>query len=165
MKLEYVVPFLQAGVDSLEKITGETPQRGALSLRRATVTSQQVTLTLDVSGALTGVALYGMSTVSATRIAGSLLGQQLHRMDAVASGALGEFGKTLSTQATEAFANASIEATVTAGETLRGVRVPTGGCRAFLVIPLLSAYGKVELCVSLSLASPAETETLLEKAA
>ncbi len=67
MKVEFVNPFVSAAFAVFESVTGEKPTRGELSLKSLRFTTQQVTIMAGVNGQIGGMALYGMSLVTAQK--------------------------------------------------------------------------------------------------
>lgn len=149
MKVEYIEPFVHAAYEVIEKLTGEQPTRGALSLREKTFTSQQVTIVVGVTGPVEGQALYGMSIVTATKMASSMIGQQLPALDAMATSAIAELGNMITAHATARLASTGMECDITPPSVLRGINVEVSTFIPALVVPVTTGFGKIEINVSL----------------
>ncbi len=150
MKAEYIEPFVQAAFEVIEKLIGEHPARGALALREKTFTSQQVTIVVGVTGPVQGQALYGMSIVTATKIASGMIGNQMPSLDEMATSAIGELGNMITAHAATRLAAKSIICNITPPSVLRGMNIEVSTFVPAVVVPILTGYGKIEVNVSLS---------------
>lgn len=165
MKLEHLSPFIQAALEAVQKTTTVAPTRGSLSYRACPDTTQQVTLPLTATGALEGIALYGVSVVTAIRLSALMVGKPLDSLDAMALGALTELAKTISTEASEALKSQGLSCEITPGDILRPARTSTGFLLPGLVIPLTTSCGLLEIFLSVAPAASPEAEEPAKKAA
>jgi len=150
MKVEYIEPFVLAAFEVLEKMIGEQPTRGSLTLRDKTFTSQQITIMVGVTGPVEGQALYGMSVVTASKIASSMVGQQLPSLDELGTSAIGELGNMITAHAAARLASAGIVCNITPPSVLRGMNIEVCTYVPALVVPVLTEFGKLEVNVSLA---------------
>lgn len=150
MKVEYIEPFVQAAFEVIEKLIGEVPARGALALRDKSFTTQQVTIVVGVTGPVEGQALYGMSIVTASKIASRMVGYQLPSLDEMGTSAIGELGNMITAHAAARLAQAGNVCDITPPSVLRGVNVEISTYVPALVVPILTEAGKVEVNVSLA---------------
>ena len=72
MKAEFINPFVTAGIKVLESVISARPESGQLAVRSAAFTTQQASIVIGVTGAVEGQAIYGMSLVTATKIAAAM---------------------------------------------------------------------------------------------
>lgn len=104
-----------------------------------------------IAGALEGQVIYGMSLITADRIATQMLSQPVVTFDQLAASAVAELGNMITGNAVTLLAEAGIRTTITPPAILRGtnVRVSTLDIPA-LAIPLtLGELGEFEVTVSL----------------
>ena len=72
MKIEIVNPFITGAVHVLVEYIGSEMEQGQLAVRTAIFTTQQVSIIVGVSGEVRGEVIYGMSPVTATKIASAI---------------------------------------------------------------------------------------------
>jgi len=150
MKVEYIDPFVQAAFEVIAQVTGDQPTRGPLSLRDKSFTTQQVTIVVGVTGPVEGQALYGMSIVTASKIAAAMLQQEVVTLDALATSAISELGNMITAHATARLAKSGIVCDITPPSVLRGMNVEVSTFIPALVVSVLTQFGKMEINVSLA---------------
>lgn len=96
MKVEYVNPFVTATVKVLEAVLMETPVRGELKALPAIFTSEQLNVTVGITGDVQGSAIFGMSLTSADRIASKMIGAPIKTFDQLAASAIAELSNMIS---------------------------------------------------------------------
>jgi len=152
MKAEFINPFVQAGMQVLESVTGSVPEPGQLAVRSAAFTTQQVSIVIGVIGAVEGQAVYGLSLVTATKIAAAMSSLTLMTFDELASSAVAELGNMISGRATTLLSEAGYECQITPPALVRGTNVEIATATPALVVPLYTDFGKIEINVALRLA-------------
>jgi len=150
MKVEYINPFVSAAFSVIEIVLGAKPERGQLAMRPATFTSQQCTIVTGITGRIQGQVLYGMSLVSADRIASIMLGQPIRTFDQLAASAIAELGNMITGNAMSILAEKGYICDITPPSIIRGsnVKISTLSIPA-LVVPVLFEQGEIEITVSL----------------
>lgn len=151
MKVEYVSPFAEAARSCFSSLVGVEAERGALSARPQLFTTQQVNIVCGITGSVEGLVIYGMSTVTADKIASLMIGAPIVTFDALAASAIAELGNMISGNAASILATAGYAADITPPTIIRGtnVKISTLNIPA-LVIPLeLPEIGRFEVNVSL----------------
>ncbi|HEY7065180.1 MAG TPA: chemotaxis protein CheX [Chloroflexota bacterium] len=144
-RAEHLEPFLTGAREVLETDPGGTVERGALRLEAGSHTTQDVTAIVAITGALTGLAVYGMSRATALALVGQLMGEPVAELDDVALSGIGELGNVITGRAATLLAKQGIVAEITPPVLLVGVgsRVSTAGIRR-LVVPLVASVGTLE---------------------
>lgn len=150
MKVEYIEPFVQAAFEVIQKLINEQPTRGGLSLRDKSFTTQQVTIVVGVTGPVEGQALYGMSIVTATKIASAMSGHQLTSLDEMGVSAIAELGNMITAHAATRLESSGISCNITPPSVLRGMNMEISTYVPALVMPVFTGLGKVEVNVSLA---------------
>lgn len=150
MKVEFVNPFIQAGIDVLVQLVGGGVERGQLAARSALFTSQPISIVVGVSGQISGQVIYGMSQVTAIKIAGAMIGAPCITCSEQAVSAIGEFGNIISGNAMRLLAESGYSCDITPPTIIRGVNVEIGTRSAALVVPLYTVCGKLDMHVALA---------------
>jgi chemotaxis protein CheX len=150
MKIEFVDPFVKAGYSVMESLIGEAPERGPLAMRATTFTSQQVTIMTGVSGQVEGSVLFGMSIVTAQKIAAAMIGQPIVQMDDLAWSAISEMGNIITGNAAQLLYEAGYQCDITPPSVIRGVNIEVSTHVPALVVPFTMKFGRLEINVALS---------------
>lgn len=158
MKAEFINPFVTAGIQVLESVIDSRPEPGQLAVRSATFTTQQVSIVIGVTGGVRGQAVYGMSLVTATKVAAAMSSMPAMTLDEMASSAIAELGNMISGHATTLLSEAGYECQITPPTLVRGADVEISTATPALVVPLYTDFGKMEINVALEEAEtpPAE---------
>src|SRR5690242_9588483 len=127
MKVEYVNPFVSAAFKVIECVMQIKPEKGQLSMRPAASTGQQCNVITGVTGQIEGQIIYGMSLITADKIASVMLGQTIRTFDQLAASAIGELGNMVTGNASMLLAEAGFRCDITPPSIVRGsnVRITT----------------------------------------
>ncbi|MHB0912679.1 MAG: chemotaxis protein CheX [Armatimonadota bacterium] len=150
MRVEFVDPFVSAGFVVLQTLVQDSPERGSLSMRALTFTTQQVTIVTGVNGEVEGTVLYGMSLVTAQKISSAMMGQTIQMMDDMAWSAISELGNMITGNAAQALYDSGYKCDITPPSTLRGLNIEVSTVVPALVVPMGTKFGRVEINVALS---------------
>lgn len=150
MKVEYINPFVNAAFSVLESVLGSAPTKGQLAMRPSVFTSQQCNVITGVAGKIEGQVIYGMSLITADKVASAMIGQPIRTFDQLAASAIAELGNMITGNAMSLLAEAGFVCDITPPTIIRGtnVKISTLSIPA-LVIPIRLEQGEVELTVSL----------------
>ncbi|CCW36356.1 predicted inhibitor of MCP methylation, CheC [Chthonomonas calidirosea] len=150
MKVQYINPFISAAFQVLEMVLGSKPAKGTLSMRPSIFTSQQCNIITGVTGKVEGQVIYGMSLITADKIASHMLGQPVRTFDQLAASAIAELGNMVTGNAATLLAEAGFPCNITPPTIVRGtnVKMTTLDIPA-LVVPLCTDFGEIEITVSL----------------
>lgn len=149
MRVEFVNPFLSAGSDVLIQFVGGSIEQGQLSVRTAIFTSQEISIVVGVSGQVKGQVIYGMSTVTAAKIASAMMGSELVSFDEMAMSAISELGNIISGNAMSLLSEAGFTCDITPPTIVRGVNVQLATQTPALLVPLATTCGNVDISVAL----------------
>ena len=149
MRVEFVNPFVSAAYTVFETVTRARPERGQIALRNTTFTTQQVTIMAGVIGDVGGTVLYGMSTVTAQKIAGAMIGAEVPALDDMALSALSELGNMITGNAATILSQSGYDLNITTPSLIRGIDVEVSTRSPALVVPLSTPFGRVEINVAL----------------
>lgn len=149
MNVDFVGPFVSAAFSVLEKVTGSKAVRGQLALRTSTFTTRQVTIMAGVNGQVQGSVLYGMSLVTAQKIASAMIGNVVRELDEMAFSALSELGNMITGNAATLLSAHGYEVDITPPSLIRGVNVEVSTKIPALVVPVSTEFGSIEINVAL----------------
>ncbi|MCX6381314.1 MAG: chemotaxis protein CheX [Armatimonadetes bacterium] len=150
MKAEYINPFISAAFHVLKELLDMEPSKGSLDARREMCTSQQCNVIVGVTGKIEGQVIYGMSLITADRIASLMLGQPVKTFDHLAASAIGEMGNMITGNAGGRLADLGYACQITPPSIVRGTNVKISTlCIPSLVIPIELPLGMIEIAVSL----------------
>lgn len=149
MKVAFINPFVSAGMQVLEGIVANKPESGELAVRSAVFTTQQVSIVIGVTGAIEGQAVYGMSLVTATRIAAAMSGTLEMTFNEMAASAIAELGNMISGHATTLLAEGGHDCDITPPTIIKGRDIELCMSAPALVVPLYIDCGKIEINVAL----------------
>lgn len=152
MKVEYVSPFVEAAVSVLGQVIGAASTRGSLSVKPQTFTSEQINIVCEIVGPIQGQVLYGMSQLTAIRIASQMMGgEKLTMFDTLAASAVAELGNMISGNALTLLSSSGYACDISPPNIIQGANVRC--CKVelpALVIPItIPNTGTIEIKVSL----------------
>ncbi len=134
----------------LEMVLGAAPIKGPLAMQPATFTSQQCNVVCGVTGQAHGQVIYGMSLITADKVASHMLGQPIKTFDQLAASAIAELGNMISGHAMSKLCDGGFICDITPPTIIRGrdVKISTLSIPA-IVIPLETEYGPLSITVGL----------------
>ena len=151
MKVEYISPFVEASFAVVESVLNTTASRGQLSARPQVFTSQQVNIVCGIAGDIVGQVIYGMSIVTADKIASQMLGQSIVTFDQLAASAIAELGNMISGNSMTLLTKQGFICEITPPTIVKGTNVKISTLDTpTLVIPMkIKGLGDLEINVSL----------------
>jgi chemotaxis protein CheX len=151
MKVEYVSPFAEASVSVMQMVLNMTPERGALSARPQIFTTQQINVVCGITGDVAGLVIYGMSMVTADRIASKMIGAPVVTFDGLAASAIAELGNMISGNSMALLSAQGFRCDITPPTIIRGsnVKITTLNIPALVIQLKLPDLGEFEINVSL----------------
>lgn len=151
MKVEFIDPFIKAAYSVIDTLIQDVPERGPLSLRTSTFTTQQVTIMAGVNGHVKGIVLYGMSIITAQKIASAMMGEPITKVDDMVWSAVSELGNIITGNAIQFLYNAGYQCNITPPTVLRGMNLDVSTFIPALVVPLTSKFGRIEINAALQI--------------
>lgn len=151
MKVEYVSPFAEACVNVFTTLINCIPERGNLSARPQMFTSQQINIVCGITGRVEGLVIYGMSMITADKIASKMIGAPVVTFDQLAASAIAELGNMISGNSAALLAAQGFTCDITPPTIIRGtnVSVTTLDIPAIVIPMNLPDVGLLEINVSL----------------
>jgi len=150
MKVQYINPFMNAACSVIQTVLSMAPEKGQLAMRPSVFTTQQCNIITGVTGRVEGQVIYGMSMITADKIASIMLGQPVRTFDQLAASAIAELGNMITGNAAAGLSEAGFVCDITPPTIVRGtnVKMSTLSIPA-LVVPLQLEIGIIEMTVSL----------------
>ena len=149
LKVEFINPFITASIQVLTELVGGEAEQGQLAVRTAIFTTQQISITVGVYGDVKGQAIYGMSQVTATKIASAMMGTHQVAFDEMAMSAISELGNMISGHAIMLLSDSGYSCEITPPTVIRGINVEIAAQIPALVVPLYTRCGKIDVNVAL----------------
>jgi chemotaxis protein CheX len=149
MRVEFVNPFVSAAYKVFESVMRAKPERGQIAMRNTTFTTQQVTIMAGVNGQVGGTVLYGMSMVTAQKIASAMIGAEVNVLDEMAMSALAELANMITGNAATLLSQTGYELDITTPSLIKGMDIEVSTRTPALVVPLSTPFGRVEINVAL----------------
>lgn len=152
MKVEFILPFVNATIKVLETETGRTipVEKGQLSIQAMSNTHQDITVLIGVTGAVKGIVMYSMSERTAKNIVSAFVNERIAVLDDMAESAIAEMGNVITGIASSQLEKAGFPSTLAPPTVIsgRGVVISTININR-LQIPLLMEFGEIEVSVAL----------------
>lgn len=123
MNVEHLNPFVSATSAVVESVLGQKAVKGELSVLPDNTTHQQVSIMIGVTGNLVGQVIFGMSLVTACRVASTMIGEPTRTFDKLAASAVAELGNMISGQALQALSNLGYVCEITPPSVIKGANV------------------------------------------
>jgi chemotaxis protein CheX len=150
VKVEFVNPFIQAATEVLESELGAQAERGNLRLQKSSITTDEVTALVGVTGTVSGMVMYSMSQETALGIVTRLMKQNFADFDALAQSGIGELGNVITGRAGVLLSEAGYPSNITPPALVvgKGTMVTTLDLNR-LVFPLETDVGSLEVQIVL----------------
>ena len=90
MDVNFLNPFVQAAVEVLKAEMDANTVRGEVTLQKSSLTSDDITVLINLIGDVYGVVMYGMSTVTCLNLVSKIMGQEFTEFNALAQSGVAE---------------------------------------------------------------------------
>lgn len=150
MNVKFLNPFVEAANEVLGAEVGVRLTRGALTLQKSALTSDEVTVLISMVGQVQGVVLYGLSVATGLALVSRMLAQEFAEFDGLAQSGVAELGNVITGRASIKLANAGIAAEISPPTVVqgRGVTISTLDFSR-IVVPLASELGQLTVHLAL----------------
>ena len=150
MDAKLLNPFIQAAVEVLKAEVDANVSRGEVSLQKSSLTSDDITVLINLIGDVYGVVMYGMPTNTCLNLISKIMGQDFTELNSLAQSGVAELGNVISGQATIKFSEAGYISNISTPTVLngRGIEISTLGF-ARIVVPLNTQFGVLTVHVAL----------------
>ena len=150
MDVKFLNPFVQAAVEVLKAEMDADTVRGEVTLQKSSLTSDDITVLINLIGDVYGVVMYGMSTETCLNLVSKIMGQEFTEFNALAQSGVAELGNVISGQATIRFAESGYKSNISTPTVLNGngVEISTLDFPR-IVVPLETQFGMVTVHLAL----------------
>jgi chemotaxis protein CheX len=150
MNVKFMNPFVEAAVEVLKAEVGLECERGKLSLQKSAMTTNDITVLLNLVGDLQGVVLYGLSKDTALKMVSNIMGQTFDDFDNLAQSGIAELGNVITGSATVKLSATGFKAMISPPTlvTGRGVQISTLDFPR-IVVPLTTDAGEIVIHLSI----------------
>ena len=169
MDVKLLNPFIEAAVEVLKAEVGENCTRGALSLHKSSLTSDDITVLINLIGDVFGVVMYSMPISTGLGMVSKIMGQDFDVLDSLAQSGVAELGNVISGRATIKFSQAGYKADISTPTVVigKGVEISTLDFPR-IVVPLETGLGGLTVHLALKIKPQGalqNTDALVSKAA
>lgn len=142
MNVKLLNPFVQAAVEVLKAEVGVEVARGEISLQNSSLTSDDITVLINLIGEVYGVVMYGMQMSTGLSIVSSIMGQKFTELNNLAQSGVAELGNVISGRATIRFSEAGYASNISTPTMLigSGIQISTLDFPR-IVVPLETPFG------------------------
>lgn len=150
MDVKFLNPFVQAAVEVLKTEVDANAIRGDISLQKSSLTSDDITVLINLIGDVYGVVMYGMATTTCLNLVSKIMGQEFMEFNSLAQSGVAELGNVISGQATIRFSEAGYKSNISTPTVLNGngVEISTLDFPR-IVVPLDTKFGTMTVHLAL----------------
>ena len=150
MDVKLLNPFIEAAVEVLKAEVDATITRGPLSLQKSAMTTDDVTVLINLIGDVFGLVMYSMDTHTGVQMVSKMMGQEFTHLDSLAQSGIAELGNVISGRATIKFSQAGYKADISTPTVItgKGVEISTLDFPR-IVVPLNTDLGTLTVHLAL----------------
>ena len=150
MDAKLLNPFIQAAAEVLKAEVGAEISRGNISLQKSAMTSDDITVLINLVGDVYGVVMYGMPTATGLNMVSKIMGQEFTVMNSLAQSGVAELGNVISGRATIRFSEAGYQSNISTPMVLTGsgIEISTLDFHR-IVVPLETQFGTLTVHLAL----------------
>ncbi len=142
MNVKLLNPFIQAAVEVLQAEVGTEISRGEINLQKSSLTSDDITVLINLIGDVYGVVMYGMQMTTGLNMVSKIMGQEFKELNSLAQSGVAELGNVISGRATIRFSEAGYCSNISTPTVLigSGIQISTLDFPR-IVVPLETGFG------------------------
>jgi chemotaxis protein CheX len=154
MDAKLLNPFIEAAVEVLKAEVNATITRGVLSLQKSSMTTDDITVLINLIGDVFGIVMYSMPTSTGLNMVSKIMGQEMTELDSLAQSGVAELGNVISGRATLKFSQAGYNADISTPTIVvgKGVEISTLDFPR-IVVPLETELGVITVHLALRMRS------------
>jgi len=151
-------PFIQAAVEVLKAEVDANVSRGEISMQKSSLTSDDITVLINLIGDVYGVVMYGMHKNTCLNLVSKIMGQDFIELNSLAQSGMAELGNVISGRATIRFSETGYKSNISTPTVLtgNGVEISTLDFPR-IVVPLDTQFGILTVHLALRTKTPGET--------
>ena len=160
MDVKFLNPFVEAVCEVLKVETQQTVVRGNVSLQKSSLTTDDVTVLINLVGQVQGVVLYGFPKATSLALVSQMMGQTFTELDNLAQSGVAELGNVISGRATIKFFEGGFSSNISTPTLIigNGVQISTLDF-ARILIPMKCEAGEFTVHLALREAPQGEHKT------
>ncbi len=157
MDAKLLNPFIQAAVEVLKAEVGAEVTRGEISMQKSSLTSDDITVLINLIGDVYGVVMYGMHKSTCLNLVSKIMGQDFTELNSLAQSGMAELGNVISGQATIRFSETGYKSNISTPTVLtgNGIEISTLDFPR-IVVPLETQFGILTVHLALRTKKPGE---------
>ena len=148
LKIEYVEPFIEAACSVLGRISGGSAEAGPLNLLGTTFPTACTNIVIRISGTLQGEVVYSMTSQTAHKLTGKLVGAEVHGFGRLAGAGLIELGEKLVRHTGRLLAKRGMSCEISGPTVFQGLNVEFSVLSPALTMQISTAAGPVNVSVA-----------------
>ena len=150
MNVNLLNPFIQAAVEVLKAEVSTDVSRGEITLQKSSLTSDDITVLINLIGDVYGVVMYGMPMSTGLDMVSSIMGQQFTELNPLAQSGVAELGNVISGRATIRFAEAGYHSHISTPTILIGSEIQISTLDfSRIAVPLQTKFGEFTVHLAL----------------
>lgn len=144
MDVKYLNPFLLAAADVIKAEVQLDIQRGNITMNNGSLTTDDVTVLINLVGQIQGVVLLELSRQTGISFVSRMMGQSFTEFDNLAQSGIAELGNVISGKATVELSKTGVDSTISPPTMIlgKGTQISTIDFQR-LVVPLHTELGTV----------------------
>ncbi len=155
MDAKLLNPFIQAAVEVLKAEVGADVSRGEISVEKSSLTSEDITVLINLLGDVYGVVMYGMPKNTCLQLVSKIMGQDFTELNSLAQSGMAELGNVISGRATIRFSETGYKSNISTPTVLTGTGVEISTLDfPRIVVPLNTQYGTLTVHLALRIKTP-----------
>lgn len=159
MDAKLLNPFIQAAVEVLAAEVSAEVSRGEISMQKSSLTSDDITVLINLVGDVYGVVMYGMPSKTCLNLISKIMGQDFTALNSLALSGVAELGNVISGRATIRFSEAGYKSNISTPTVLNGngIEISTLGFPR-IVVPLGTQFGILTVHIALREKTPGASD-------
>ena len=155
MNVKFLNPFVEAAAEVLEKEVDVAVKRMNLSMQATAMTTDDVTVLINLVGQVQGVVLYCMPFATGLNMVSRIMGQTFKEFDTLAQSGVSEMGNVITGRATIKLSRAGFQSNISPPTMIigKGVQISTLDFSRIMV-PLETDLGNLTVHLALRESPP-----------
>jgi chemotaxis protein CheX len=146
MDVEMLKPFVEGAAEVLEIEVKTSVEKGNLSLQKSALTTEDVTVLLNLVGDIRGVVLFSLSESVALKMVSRILEQEFVEFDSMAQSGIAELGNVITGRAIVKLSKAGYHVNISPPTVITGSNVQISTLDfSRIVVPLKTELGMIEV--------------------
>lgn len=169
MDVKYLNPFLAAASEVIEAEVNVKVQRGSITVHQGSLTTDEVTVLINLVGQIQGVVLLELSKQTGIGFVSKMLDQSISEFDNLSQSGIAELGNVISGKATVELSKTGVDSTISPPTMIlgKGTQISTMDFQR-LVVPLNTELGPITVHLAVKESPPDQQQVnfvpLIQKA-